>query len=55
MALSAGPGSQALPQSIVRMLALPLAEATGDTTLAQSEHNGNARAVSTIDNMLPPS
>ena len=52
MALSAGPGSQALPPSIVCMLALPrsplvTAEATGDTTLAQSEHNGNTRAVVT--------
>ena len=49
MALSAGPGSQVLPRSIVRMLALPqsplvTAEATGDEKLAQSEHNSNVVA-----------
>ena len=50
MALSAGPGSQALPLLIVRMLALPRSPPshsrryTGDAMLAQSEHNSNAVA-----------
>ena len=62
MALSSGPGSQALPpQSSIdsphasTYLNHPLvtAEATGDAMLAQSEHNGNACALATIDNVLP--